>query len=66
MARNDEIEIEKIYNQVSGLLDVIDSFCETCRAGNEVLFRRYNAEREMFIHARKEFIKNKKEFAALR
>jgi len=65
LARNDEKEkIEKLHNQVSELLEVIDSFCETCHAGNDVLFRLYNAEREMFIRARKEFIKNKKEFVA--
>jgi len=65
LARNDEKQkIEKLHNQVSELLEVIDGFCETCHAGNEVLFRQYKAEREMFINARKEFIKNQKKFMA--
>jgi len=65
LARNDEKEkMERPHNQVFELLEVIDGFCETCHVENEVLFRQYKTEREMFINARREFIKNQKEFMA--
>ena len=64
MRNNEKEKIEKLYNQVFEVLEIIDSFCETCHIGTDVLFRQYMAEREVFIHARKEFIKNQEEFRA--
>lgn len=63
LVRNEEKEeMARLHNQVYELLQVIDAFCQSCQVGNEVLFRRYRTEREAFINARKEFIKNQEEF----